>query len=743
MKTFSSKIWLSAGSLLALSVSQAMAQEAAESAADDGALEEITVTAEKRTEDLQKTPLAITAVSADDLIQRGVDNAQQLQQVVPGLQVQPSGNGTNFTIRGIASAGDQENSTSSIGFGVDGVFLGRSLNTTSLLFDVDHVEVVRGPQGSLNGSSASGGSINIVTKRPTQTEEGAAAVEFGSYDTLKTQGMLNVPLSDTLALRASFGTARHDGYLKAAPAADLNSQDDKAGRVKLLWTPSESFDLMLSANYYNGTGTSFARPVCATVSVSSSGCPSDGYGFGNYGDAHHYSLPIGYVQSNDHTNWGSSLTFNWNLDFATLTYVGAYVKDLVLNSETTSQYTDNTDGSVDLTPVVAGVQQKTNTNEYQYSHELRLANKSGAYDWVVGLYDEIEHNHLNGGVSCGYANGHYSCSGIDAQMASSERAVFGQLTYSVTDALRVIGGARYNVTRKYATGDLIVAPDSSDLSSTVAIDISNPSFDQKFTTYRAGVQYDLAPSSLLYATYATGYKPAAYNSSTVPLALRYYKPEKLIDYEIGSKNRFLDDRLQVNVAAFYYDYSNLQITYSFSASAGGTVNAASATSKGLELSTIWAISRLDQVNFDANYLDAKYDDFVVTYYSGTTPIVADLTGNPLANAPKWVFNAGYEHRFELASGAAWTPHLDIHHESDHTTSFAAFAIDKQPEFTRADLTLGFQPAQGKWRAEAYVRNLTNEDYALSVGGNSFTPTTTSTAYFSDPRTYGVRMSVNF
>src|SRR5262249_28471413 len=147
------------------------------------------------------------------------------------------GNGTNFTIRGIASAGDQENSTSSIGFGVDGVFLGRSLNTTNLLFDVDHVEVVRGPQGSLNGSSASGGSINILTKRPTQTEEGAAAVEFGSYNTLKTQGMLNVPLSDTLALRASFGTARHDGYLKAAPAADLNSQDDKAGRVKLLWTP--------------------------------------------------------------------------------------------------------------------------------------------------------------------------------------------------------------------------------------------------------------------------------------------------------------------------------------------------------------------------------------------------------------------------------------------------------------------------------------------------------------------------
>lgn len=721
----------------------AFAGTAIAQSSDEFTLEEIVVTAQKRDENIQRSALAITAVTAEVLDDRGVSNAQDLQRIVPGLQVSPAGNNTNFTIRGITNDMTGESASLSIAYGQDGNYSGRASGASSLMFDVERVEVLKGPQGSLAGTNAAGGSINVITKRPTQQFEGSAALEIGNYDTIKTQGALNLPINDWIAVRGAFGTAKHDGYYDNGAAVARGSQDDTAGRLRALFNFSDDVSLLLGGNYYRGEGVSFSRPYChnsTTLTPTQGGCDAGPFS----GDAYTYALSSAGTAVNQHTIWGFSAELNWKLPFADLTYIGAYSDDGSQTGTFVGYTYLNADGSTNGASISSGgtvvAPSDGGTRKYLLrNHELRLSNQNDFIKWVAGVYLSAENNYMDDRPTV-------SLVGFAGQQSAESRALFGQLTYSLTDTFRVTAGGRYNRDHKFEDAALcgpFGAGGTFGCNPTVSDQVWT------YTTWRAGVEYDVAPESMLYATVSTGIKPGGYNNSSAPANLRYFNQEKLTDYEIGLKNRFFDNRLQLNLSAYYYDYKDRQVTYTFEAgppAIGGTLNAANASSTGVDVDVAWLPTKRDRVNVTANWLDAKFTDFVIDALLNRTDTALthiDYTGLKLARSPEWVINLGYEHGFDMPGGGLLTPRADFHYEAAQKMSFDPYPYWQRPSYVVTDLALTYTPSAGNWKALAYLRNAADTVYVQSLTGNTFVETVRGTAVLGDPRTFGLRFEAKF
>jgi iron complex outermembrane receptor protein len=266
--------------------------------------------------------------------------------------------------------------------------------------------------------------------------------------------------------------------------------------------------------------------------------------------------------------------------------------------------------------------------------------------------------------------------------------------------------------------------------------------EQKYWTYRGGVEYDLAPQSMLYATVSTGIHPGNINNASLATTYPQYvfsQPEKLTNYEIGSKNRFFDNQLQLNGSIFYLDYKNYQATFlpDPNIAVSATLNAARAESKGADFDIIYLLSANDRVNFSGQYLDTKFKTFVIPAFG------INYSGETLASSPKWVLDAGYQHNFILASEARVVPRADVHYESAKKVgAFQPFPIDEQGGYATADATVSYESVSN-WRVVGYVRNLTNKVYFTNVVVSGLVPQVRSTANISDPRTYGIRLEGSF
>ncbi|MEN3747417.1 TonB-dependent receptor [Sphingomonas sp. HF-S3] len=763
--------------ILALSAQTAVAQDmptdpqdstqASEDAGDEG-LFDIVVTAQHRSESLQRAAVAVSAVTGDDLAQSGITETVNLGKLVPSLVVQPTGGTTSFFLRGVGTNSQNSFSENAVAYNFNGVYVGRPTAPAGAFYDLERVEVVKGPQGTLYGRNATGGAINVLPKRPELGRfSGEGLLEYGNYDSKKGFLALNVPIGDIMALRVAGQIVDRDGYIS-------DGYDDDKGeavRASLLIQPSELWSMTLVADYYNQHGkgagavllpnAAFAVPPLEDrVSISDPRAQAAIRGYA----ATLFAPPFcggqgGFVTSGcvslagtdgflDNKFYGVSATVVGDLGFGTLTVIPAWRRSDVKFRTYLPGFAGD---FVDLAE--------------QTSVEVRLASKeSQRLRYVVGAFYYGE----NQATENFFRQGNISTTRFTPRLNTESIAAFGQLTFDLSDAFRLVAGGRYTREDKKQ----LTSTASGGLPGPIEPPLSAPftgslSFE-KFT-WKAGIELDAGPASLIYANVATGFKSGGFFVAQPPN--NTFEPESLTAYTVGSKNRFLDNKLQVNIEAFYWDYRDQQITYVGGVPTGNglfgqgsiTVNAGKSRIYGAEFEARFAPTRNDLFNLNVQFLDGKYGSLTTANFSPTgAPVTTgcvttgsrlanpgvngarfydiDCSGKPTVNSPRWALNLGYERTFELTGDLSLIAGARGNIESSRYLDANYREDQKQDGFAVADAFLTLE-SQGGWSLTGFINNITDEEILARAGTRPILDFPVGT--LRPPRTYGARLGFKF
>jgi iron complex outermembrane receptor protein len=717
--------------------------------AQAGAIQEVIVTAQRTAAPESRTPVTMSVLTAEQLEHAGIGTPGDLAARLPDTWLENSYDGLRITIRGVSSNDPTEKGDPSAAFMIDGVYIARPQSQNAALFDVDRIEVLRGPQGTLYGRNTTAGVVNVITRAPTNRLEGAAALTVGNYAARKLDAMLNVPVNEALALRAAVSASQHDPYLRngQGTARSLGlDRDDRAARLSARLNFSRDASLLLrydaSRDDTNNDGT---VPDTNFYSGVNEGHPSW------YDDSTKHRLTNRYIAPNmqpqqgfsHKTSSGLSAELNWDLGPATLSWIGShrrFAHDYLYN------FFYRAAPYVEL-----GVRQPFHGDYAQDSHELRLATHGGGpLSLQGGLYWFREHASDRYDFLDLTAIGltpHYVFD-IDP-MVSSSRAVFGQATYKLSGALRATAGLRY--TKDEKSRDALVGYQQA-AAFNPATDLRQPDVGRlatNKTTWRLGLDYDLAPSTLLYGSVATGYKAGGFNdgctvgetlhgfaclpSMAVPAASLTYRPETVRAFEAGIKTRFWQRRASLNLALFHYDYRDLQLSSETILANGSpayeTTNAGQASVRGLELDGEALLTGSDRLTYALTLLDAHYSRYAPDG-------VHSWAGVKLDRAPGRTLSLGYEHRWGLKGGQL-VAGVDSRLSAGYLLTIPSQQlVYRVPGHGDSDLRLAWEPAGGSWSLQARVRNLENEVHPLTIGGSGLTVP-------SDPRTADLRFDYRF
>jgi len=736
---------------------QVAADPAEDSGEDSGGLTDIIVTAQRREENLQKAALAVSAVAGDTLTRQSITQATDLTRLVPALQVAPAASFTQIYLRGVGTFGANAFAEQGVAFNLDGVYLSRPAAPAGLFYDLDRLEVLKGPQGTLYGRNATGGAVNVITAKPRLGETGTnLTAEYGNYDTIKASGAVNLPFGQQVALRVSGQYAKHDGYFSDG----YDDENTKAIRAQLRGETGTGLDATLSVDYAHVGGQGSGGTIMPLLDGKHRLGPSDPRVIAAY-VARQPTAPVPQIiarddgyQDNDF--FGVAATINADLGFAKLTIIPAYRKtDLDFFSYASSFLIDVTEKSD------------------QMSLEARLAAQTGALNWVLGGYyfvEDVDANQVFDQASNGTK--------IRSDLETESIAAFGQATFALTDRFRVTGGLRYTRDTKKQDSEAHTLPFVGFVPGVfplVPIILDIPTFattDVDFSkmTWKAGVEFDLGPRSLLYAQVSTGFKSGVLYSA---LGRNFSSPETLTAYTIGSKNRFFDNRLQLNVEAFYWDYKDQQISHLGPVQVASTPvgpifgpvflteNAGAATIWGAEAEMLFRPTPNDLFSANVQYLNAQYDELRYQSYSvtGAPPVIGcavspttqigasaaariynvDCSGRPVVNAPKWSLNLGYERTIELGGSGRIVLGADTKIESSRYLSIDFLDLGRQTSYMTSNARITWETGSGRFALTGFVNNIENE----LVFSNSFQSPVKSGVIYNQlrpPRTYGIRGS---
>jgi iron complex outermembrane receptor protein len=689
-----------------------------------GQLEQVTVTAERREESLQKTAVSVTAISGEDLAKAGQTTgsqfiAQALQNVA-GVEV-GGGQSGNIAIRGITPVGAiQQGFAPSTATYVDGVFSplggGSQFGSTGGNLDTQRLELLRGPQGTLYGVSATGGVLNIVTNDPVLGEYQAnGTVELGTLELRHFGGALNVPVTSGFAARAAFDSVDQDGFLSNGQG----DQHQRQMRLKVLYQGSR-FSVM--ADYYyqifaggfgGGTVPIFCTPVRPGCTIPA---------------GQHFKANTPTAVYNAPSNlWRVNARVEADLGFADATFVPSYDQVFVPSNN-------------NLGPVFNSISSTPYTDSYY--DEFRLNSKpESKLIWVVGA----NYYHVAQAANSAFF---LAANNLLIQLTNTIGRTgvvgeFAQATYPVTDTFRVTAGVRYTheIIHSITQNIAVTTPFSGTFNS---------------TNYKFRLEKDLGQEHLLYAEIATGFAPGGlpvYNCASFgagptqcPPSIKgtptNFAAEKVTSYEIGSKNQFLDNRLQLNGAVYYYDYPSLQGGGVLFGSAGTPVGELvvtnPATFKGAELEAVFLLTKDDKISLSPSWLDA--------HYTSLSPLtIANLwQGTQLAYAPHWQVSGRIDHTFPLPGGSKLTASADASYRSDQFIHQSLQPVAFQPAYTITDVTLAYTSADGQYDVTGYVRNLTDEYYKTGAQlPGPQTPAAGNNIAVGYPRTYGLVLSAHF
>ncbi|MGC4028601.1 MAG: TonB-dependent receptor [Steroidobacteraceae bacterium] len=749
-----------------LAVSAAIAKAADE---PGGSLEEVIVTAERVEVSAQKTAISMEVLDADALRNQGVTSIQSLSAVSPSVNITGAGNGTVLTMRGISSRDTTEIGDPAVVVSHDGFYQDRAYALGLTQYDLARVEILRGPQGTLYGRNATGGAINIYNARPGKDTNGYIQVGAGNYSNIDTEGAANVALSDRLQMRFSFGTRYHDGYRGTSRQwGKLDDENARSGRFQLAWQPTDN--LSLRATIEHTVQTALGSPGNPAPYVTD----ANGWVVHSMPTLQDAKTFTKYVQTRlNLTDTMLRYDATYTAPWATITYLGGFddLKDDSLTGGPNYIYGPAT--TANPAPAYQARDYNQTENPKTTNQELRFAspNQDSRFTWQAGVYYFRNKNHLD---SFNFApNGTLAPTPVihfiyDVEIKSL--AEMAQVSFKLLDNLKLTAGMRHNDDDKNRIGYLFFA----ETLPPGALPGAPLSVSVKKNTYNFGVDWQVTPDSLIYAKYGTGYKSGGF-TDVAP-----YGPESVKTAEIGTKNRFLQNRLQVNFDVYSSDYTGQQVQQIVPYGGGLTiVNAGSTKYRGAELD-FTALTPIAKVDLNIAYMDSEFKDFLVPATTprwtgtswqnrsvcmpGTTTAPAgcdlgpvdlgpnavlvatpsptnpnatsvQLAGNAPQQAPKWSVGGAIEHTWEGAAGRL-TGRVSAKYQSKQFFTFFNRTDDTQAAYTLTNLSLMYQPASGAWQMQAYVNNLSDETVFSSAGPNDRSYVY-SYSYLA-PRTFGVR-----
>jgi iron complex outermembrane recepter protein len=763
-------------------------------AATDSDLDEVIVTAQNRAQDVNDVPIAIDVVSAEELRDAGFSSMNDITQIAPVVQLNQDQGTVKVTVRGVGTTSNDEAQDTSVVVNIDGEYINRPNVLGVALFDMQRVEVLRGPQGTLYGRNSTGGAINFITRKPGKELGANASVSYGNYDALHVDAGVDIPMGDLAAVRLAVFKDKRDGYVKHSIG---RSDDNDAQGVRLSAhidaTDALSFDLAAEMARREFTPGVFAAADlnAAGVGPRGPGCNASGFvsvpvvGYTqtlcvpantnllagvNRGEFTAPAFGLGNVNQSTHAFRGK-MAYEISPS-ATLTYTGGL-----------RRFFGDPDNFLTL-PVVYRSFSFQDVADTQ-SHELRLSGDANGIVYQVGaFYFKEDLNRESGFFLPIGANGSFlSYFGRDVQ--SDSRSLFGQIEVPFAETFTAVAGLRYTDSDRKAVyqnaSPFGAGPPDFFLGSPTRPTTNylfnsgpgrknfaalpygktlnlNPAKEDKIT-WLAGINYKPDSDTLVYGKVSTGFKAGGFDSTGA------YKPETNTAVEAGMKKTV--GRSQINFGAFYYDYKDLQVSVLLDTTVGGqTFNAGKAKIWGVEASGDFGLTDNDRVRVSANYLNSEYKELLAQFNvfcvaCGNAPLPPDINGigdlnrtlagvqqpnfagNRTPFSPKFILAAGYDHTFQLGSSGSLTFSADATYKTSYFTDFYNYNDARQKSFTQADATLDYKPQDGNYSVQAYAKNIGNKR-PLTYG--SFISAGSDDVFnwqFGAPRTYGLRVNVDF
>jgi iron complex outermembrane receptor protein len=727
---------------------QAWAQSTNESSL---VLEEVIVTAQKREEDLQRVALSVTPFTSQDIDRKGLTSLQDLDAHVPAMTVSDNSLFDKvLTIRGVGNEAARNRSTiSGVALHLDGIFIASAAGSVLDFLDVERIEVLRGPQGTVYGQNATGGTVNIITRQPVIGEfSGHADLQLGTYNSINTRVYMNIPINDTLAARASLQYLNHDGYTKnlAIPGAELEDENNLTGRIQFLWRPKDNLSATFRAQLFDMDTGDRGQKNILDPTPDPRELRQDFEGQWT-ADSEIYSAEI-----------------KWDTSWASIKSITSYQDDATLHIRDA----DRSDGF--YLPRTDGPYQDSNIETWTQEFNISSTEQKGLpLDWLVGFFfydnevniESIEFvDRNNDGIAIRDPLGPERGFATTVDFFRDTWSLYGQGTFHLTDRWRITAGARYTEGDfKLENYGFPVLPDPRLVSE---------SSDTKWTG-RADLEWDVMEDSMVYGGWSRGYKPGGANTTLVvgnivPLAFG----ETIVDaYEIGAKNRLFEDRLLLNVAAYYYDYQNLQFLNDDPIPFRGGVDSLPKSEIygfDLEASALFADTLRLDANFSYNDTEITADKLaldVAAYQSAQQALLAQGFGlfspevlavraaavqnvnrNSLPKAPKYIANLTLLHMHDILSSGRLTSSVSYQYRDDFQYLVFNNPSDTVSSYDIWNANFVYEPNDAPWYLEVAVYNIADSDSVQSLNTDIFAVGATSFLLIP-PRQFFVRLGYDF
>lgn len=694
------RIVSAAGGLGLLAADVGSAEELEQTVAD------IVVTATRQETRLQDTPLAISAYSAEQIERSGTRDLRDIVAFTPGLTI-GTGEGQGavpVSIRGIGQNDLGIGADAPVAIYLDGVYLARPYMNLFDLVDVERIEVLRGPQGTLYGRNATGGAINIITRPASDVLQAKATLRYGNYDAWGAQALAIGPIASNLSGKLAVGASGHDGYTKLAGTnEDLDPLKSFVARGALRWQPTNELDFQLNAD-----GGYHDMPVVLHANTAANFDPM--------------RIALDYPPREDRDFWGVSLSTSYtpaDIELVSITgYREAKLANAIDTDSSPARFIHF--GQFDATS--------------QFSQELRVRSTgAGRLQWLAGLYyfqesaDTFSPIYLDFTGLLGLPSA--TNQRIDASNRTEAFAVFGQTSFRISDTLNISGGLRFSDETKRFTFLQQFTVDIPPLFN------SYPQSTQKTTwsnvTPRLSLDYAPKQQLLFYASYSEGFKSGG--STSISLITEpepnVFEPETLQAFEAGAKSDWLDGRLRVNASAFHYDYENLQVRTADIFGFLVVRNAADATIDGVEMEVTALPTGQFEISAVAALLDARYERFI-------DPVSqADYSGDRLNRAPEVKFSLGAQNGFLISDLGELTLRGEYEYMSRFFHQPGEFRGFSRAPTNLFNARLGFTSLDRRWSLALFGKNLTDERYV----GHAFVVLGAPHASITPPRTFGIEM----
>ncbi len=709
----------------------AHAADAPPAAADSGepALEAITVTAQRRTENLQDVPIAVTAVSATQLAANGITDLEDLALVVPGLTFSNTQGNATPRLRGVGSSAFGPGIEPETAVYVDGVYYASSESSLFSFNNIEQVAVLKGPQGTLFGRNAVAGLVQITTKDPTQEFHGDVSAGYGSYRTETGSVYVTGGLTDTLAADFALqATHQGEGYGRnLATGAEANKIDHEiAARSKFLWKPAEGTRVALTLDYADSAGsTNDIRLDRGTTPGAGTGPAYGGSPWDIAADNQPYTVV---------TSKGAAVKVDQ--DFGTLRFSS-------ISAYRTLDYHNTFDLDATAAPFQAFAQEQ---HDRQISQEFQLQSpRSSAIQWTTGFFYFNSRGSyapldllLTGGPT---GNPQFPVNLISTQTVERTKsyALYGQATKEILPQTNLTLGIRDTQENRSLDGTQTV-----DIFTTTPVAVVSTPAGNKISsnkpTWRVSLDHHFTDAVMSYLSYNRGYKSGGFNAGSVTDAP--FKPETLDAFELGTKTELLNRRLSVNAAGFYYDYKNIQTQYIEPGGAIGILNGAKAKIYGLDADLSAAVTTHFKVNAGIEMLHSKFASFptdapLSTAAGGVPVVLGSATGHELPIAPKFTESLGGNYSLPIAVGV-----VDVNAAVDRNSGWYTEVdnVVRQPAFTMVNAAVRWTSPDATTDVSLWGDNLSNE--AVRTNGTTISYGNHVSAY-APPRTYGVKLNYRF